>query len=174
MHDYWWKVIDDMGLGSHFRLELEQLARRDACDVNPSKGSLAFLSDAGYAQMAINLLPFIQHLVLKAGDKGLFTIFRIPRATAQRSGWVHEKTNVRERQVVAHGRDGGIVVLKHYPANSLAPNEVVNVTGAGDTLVGSVLASLVQDPCAFHDPQALDRLAQEAQKVVSYYYDWFV
>lgn len=157
-----------MGLGSHFRLELEQLARRDACDSNPSRGTLSFLLDSGIAQMAVNLLPFIQHLVLKAGDKGLFTVFRISPTTAQQSRWVHERSNVRERQIIAQGLDGGMFVLKHYPANVLAANEVVNVTGAGDTLVGSVLASLVANPRTFEDPQALNKLAHEAQKVVSY------
>lgn len=164
-HEKWWHDIDTMSLGSHFRLQLEQLARRDACEHSSSKGTLSFLLDNGVAQMAVNLLPFFQHLVLKAGDKGLFTIFRLSPTAAQRSGWAYEQTNVRARQVLARGRDGGLVVLKHYPAILLAPDEVVNVTGAGDTLVGSTLASLVQNPLAFEDPQALDQLAHRAQTV---------
>ena len=164
-HENWWRDIDNMSLGSHFRLELEQLAKRDTCEHSPSKGTLSFLLDDGVAQMALNLLPFFQHLVLKAGDKGLFTIFRVSPTTAQRSGWAYEQSNVRARQVLARGRDGGLVILKHHPAILLTPDEVVSVTGAGDTLVGSTLASLVQNPFAFEDPQALDQLAHSAQKV---------
>lgn len=164
-HDNWWKVLDSMTLGSQFRLELEQLARRDVCDTTPSKGTLSFLLDTGVAQMAVNLLPFIQHLVLKAGDKGLFTIFRIPPSLAQQSPWAYERSNVRERQIVSQGRDGGVVVLKHHPAMHLVPEDVVNVTGAGDTLVGSVLATLVQQPDAFHHPHKLNALVTKAQQV---------
>ena len=164
-HEHWWRVVDSMSLGSQFRLELKQLARLNVCDSTSSKGTLGFLLDNGIAQMAVNLLPFFQHLVLKAGDKGLFTVFRIPGAAAERSAWVYEQSNVRQRQVVAHGRDGGVVVLKHYPAIVLAPTDVVNVTGAGDSLVGAVLATIVQDPKAFHSPTTLAALAHRAQQV---------
>lgn len=164
-HEHWWKVIDNMGLGSQFRMELEQLARRDACDSATSKGTLGFLLDQGIAQMAVNLLPFFQHLVLKAGDKGLFTIFRVAPAEAQHSGWAYEHSNIRERQVIAQGRDGGIVVLKHHPAVLLQQEDVINVTGAGDTLVGSVLATLVENPHAFNDPSTLHGLTERAQQV---------
>lgn len=164
-HEHWWSVIDSMSLGSHFRMELEQLARLDACDSTLSKGTLAFLLDNGIAQMAVNLLPFFQHFILKAGEKGLFTVFRIPAVIAQQSAWAYERTNIRERQVVAQGRDGAIVVLKHYPANVLPVTDVVNVTGAGDSLVGAVLATLVQDPRAFHAPDSLAKLAARAQEV---------
>jgi pseudouridylate synthase / pseudouridine kinase len=164
-HESWWKVIDGMGLGSQFRLELEQLARRDVCDTSPAKGTLSFLLETGVAQMAVNILPFFQHLILKAGDKGLFTILRIPSSIAQRSTWTYERSNVRERQVVSQGRDGGVVVLKHYPAIDLPPESVVNVTGAGDTLVGSVLASLAQEPDAFLHPQKMNDLVAKAQQV---------
>lgn len=163
-HNYWWRVIDSMGLGSQFRMELEHLARLDACDSAQTKGKLYFLLDEGIAQMAVNLLPFFQHLILKAGEKGLFTVFRIPAAAARGSKWAYERTNIRERQVVAQGRDGGIVVLKHYPAVVLQPTEVVNVTGAGDCLVGAVLASLVRDPEAFHSPDSAATLIARAQQ----------
>lgn len=166
-HKHWWQIIDSMGLGSHFRMELEQLARLNACDSTPSKGSLSFLLDEGIAQMAVNLLPFFQHLVLKAGEKGLFTVFRIPSLAAQQSAWMHERSNIHERQVVAQGRDGGIVVLKHHPAVLLRPTDVVNVTGAGDSLVGVVLATLIQSPKAFHAPDSLAKLTARAQQVRS-------
>lgn len=164
-HNYWWQTIDAMGLGSAFRMDLEHLARRDVCEENPDKGTLAFLLDQGVAQMAVNLLPFFQHLVVKAGDKGLFAVFRLTPEQAQRSAWTRERTNIRARCVVAHGQDGSVVIFKHYPAIALAKEDVVNVTGAGDTLVGTILATLVRSPQAFEAPSSLDRLAELAQKV---------
>ncbi|GJE87677.1 indigoidine synthase A-like protein [Phanerochaete sordida] len=163
-HEQWWRVIDKMGLGSQFRMELEHLARRDACDSTPAKGTLSFLLDQGVAQMAVNLLPFFQHLILKAGEKGLFTVFRVPATVTQQSAWAYERSNARERQVIAQSRDGGIVVFKHYPAVALQPSDVVNVTGAGDSLVGAALATLVQSPGAFLNPESLAKLAARAQQ----------
>ena len=164
-HDNSWNVLDSMGLGTQFRLELELLTRIDVCDSAPTKGTLKFLLETGVAQMAVNLLPFIQHLILKAGDKGLFTIFRLPPRIAQQSAWKDEQSNIRERQVICRGRAGGLMVLKHHPAISLDPHDVASVTGAGDTLVGTILATLVQQPDAFRHPQSLNNLITKAQKV---------
>jgi pseudouridine-5'-phosphate glycosidase/pseudouridine kinase len=40
---------------------------------------------------------------------------------------------------------------------------IVNVTGAGDTLVGAVLAALIRTPLAFDDPKTLTALIADAQ-----------
>jgi pseudouridine-5'-phosphate glycosidase/pseudouridine kinase len=53
--------------------------------------------------------------------------------------------------------------LQHFPANHLPPESIANVTGAGDTLVESVLASLVQGPRGFEDPESLKRIVEYAQ-----------
>lgn len=154
-----------MGLGSEFRMNLEQLARRDVCDKHPDKGTLSFLVEKGYAQMAINLLPFFQHLVIKCGELGIITVFRLPAEEASTSLWVGERSNVRARQVVSRSQSGDVVVLKHFPALPLEENDIVNVTGAGDTLVGSILASLIQTPGAFKNPATLDYIIHKAQEV---------
>ncbi|KAK7694734.1 hypothetical protein QCA50_001922 [Cerrena zonata] len=114
-HDVWWRAIDDMSVGTEFRLHLDHLSRRNACDTNPDKGSLGFLVNDGIAQMAIHLLPFFQHIVLKCGQLGVIVIFR----TNEISSWSQERTNVRERQVIVQGRSGGSLVLKHYPGGDI-------------------------------------------------------
>ncbi|PSS37686.1 hypothetical protein PHLCEN_2v510 [Hermanssonia centrifuga] len=164
-HPTWWDAIDNMALGTPFRMNLEQLARQAACDHSPAKGTLAYLLDKGVAQMAVQLLPFFQHLIVKCGDLGIFTVFRIPADVAKESAWVNERTNIKLRQVVAQGKDGEIVVLKHFPALPLPEANAVNVTGAGDSVVGSILASAVENPIAFQDPATLDRVVERAQKV---------
>ncbi|CAL1695665.1 unnamed protein product [Somion occarium] len=159
-HDAWWRIIDDMAVGSEFRLDLEHLARRDACETNRDKGTLSFLVNDGVAQMAINLLPFFQHIIIKCGQLGVIVVFRAEKG----SPWSQERTNIRSRQVVAHGKTGQSLVLKHYPARLLDVSSIVNVTGAGDSLVGSLLASLVQAPRSFQDSAELDRIVGIAQK----------
>ena len=110
--------------------------------------------------MAINLLPFFQHLVIKCGERGVTVVMRVSRQTK----WASERSNVHGRYVVSGGGgDGDIVVLQHFPANVLPQESIVNVTGAGDTLVASVLASLVQNPRGFEEPESLRKIMEDAQ-----------
>ena len=110
--------------------------------------------------MAINLLPFFQHLVVKCGERGVVVVMRASHQTK----WASERSNIHGRCIVS-GRSGNgdTVVLQHFPANHLPPESIVSVTGAGDTLVASVLASLVQSPRGFEDPGSLKEVMEAAQ-----------
>lgn len=169
-HRYWWQVIDDLSLGSDFRMELDQLARRSAYDGEAgATGTLAFLVDNGIAQMAINLLPFFQHLVIKCGERGLLAAFRISGEPAETSPWASQSSNIFARQIVARSRSGrSVVILKHFPPIQVAEEKIVNVTGAGDSLVGSMLATLSLNPAAFENPDFLTGLVAQAQLAAVY------
>ena len=168
-HKFWWDVVNSFGLGSEWRMDLEQLARRPACpSPDSTKGDLSFLLKDGIAQMAVNLLPFFQHIAVKCGDRGIVAVMRIPKADLQgkADSWISQRSNPHARCIIAnvpHARD--VVVLKHFPAIVTKPEEVVSVTGAGDSLVGALSAAIVQDEETFRDPRKLDaavHLAQEA------------
>ncbi|OJA16186.1 hypothetical protein AZE42_00153 [Rhizopogon vesiculosus] len=164
-HDRWWRVVDDLGLGSKFRTDLELLSRRDASDYCPSQGSLAFLVNKGIAQMAINLLPFFRHLVIKCGDLGVIVVMRLTGDDAVQSSWSAESTNCHARYVVSHSSTSGdIVVLQHFPALRLPSDTLINTTGAGDSLVGALLAALVQSPKAFNAVGSLQHTIDTAQQ----------
>lgn len=164
-HPKWWDMIDSMSLGSSFRMDLERLARQFINELSPNAGTLDFILERGVAQMAVNLLPFFQHIFLKCGSRGLLAVFQIPPGSSG-SLWRQEQSNMKQRQAVAHGKNGSVVVIKHYPAVAIAQDELLNVTGAGDSLVGSILASLVQNPKIFDEsPVALDKLVAQAQTV---------
>ena len=110
--------------------------------------------------MAINLLPFFQHLVIKCGERGVIVVMR----GSGQSKWRSERSNIYGRYIVSNGSgDGDIVVLQHFPANDLPPESIVSVTGAGDTLVGSILGSLVQGSRGFEDPESLKMIVEDAQ-----------
>ena len=164
-HKYWWQVVDHMGLGSDFRMELEQLSRRSAIGDEPAPtGNLSFLVDNGIAQMAINLLPFFQHLIIKCGERGLIAAFRISGEHAHKSAWATQSSNIFARQIVARNKSGSsVVVLKHFPPVQVPEEKIVNVTGAGDSLVGSMLATLSRSPDAFENPDSLDELVEQAK-----------
>ncbi|KAI0375081.1 indigoidine synthase A-like protein [Pilatotrama ljubarskyi] len=169
-HKYWWQVIDEMALGADFRMELEQLARRSAFEGEDAPtGNLSFLVNNGIAQMAINLLPFFQHLIIKCGERGLIAAFRVSGEHAETSAWSTHSTNIFARQIVARSKSGrSVVVLKHYPPIPVPEDKIVNVTGAGDSLVGSILATLTQRPVAFEEPAALDQMVAQAQLAAVY------
>lgn len=163
-HDVWWKVIDDFAISHKFRMELEQLARRNVSDEDSSKGTLSFLVDDGIAQMAVNLLPFFQNLVIKCGERGLIVAMRV-LGHAATSEWAQEHTNLHGRRVIAHGRSTReTVVLQHIPGLSLPTENIANVTGAGDTLVGSILAALLQNPHTLSNPCSLDNAMRAGQR----------
>lgn len=158
----WWSAIDDLNLGSAFRLELEQLSRRSASDNTKSGKTLSFLIDQGIVQKAVHLLPFFQHLVVKCGDQGALVVMRIDPEDANNSVWKHQRSNPMQRHVVAAGKTGSIIVVRHFPAMPL--QSLVNVTGAGDSFVGALLAILAEMPLAFYHPQALEKAISTAHK----------
>lgn len=163
-HDRWWHVLDGLGLGSKFRTDLDLLSRRDASNHEPSRGNLAFLVDKGIAQMAINLLPFFRHLVIKCGELGVIVVMHFTGDDAAESSWSTESTNHHRRYVVSHSSTSGdIVVLQHFPAMQLPNGALVSTTGAGDSLVGALLATLVQSPKAFHSTISLQHTIDIAQ-----------
>lgn len=168
----WWDAINGMNLGSEYRMDLEQLSRRDASDHDPSRGTLSFLLDRGIAQMAIHLLPFIQRMVLKCGELGVIVVFKSIAEVGTASAWSNEHTNIQARQVVARGQTGTPLIFKHFPALPLETGHIVNVTGAGDSLVGSMLSTLLQTPQVFEDPSHLSIVVQHAQSVRSRMYDY--
>lgn len=158
----WWSVIDDLNLGSAFRIELEQLSRRPVSENAESGKTLSFLLDQGFVQKAVHLLPFFQHIVIKCGDLGALVVMRIAPEDATKSGWKHERSNPTRRFVVAAGKTGSIVVVQHFPA--IPVQSLVNVTGAGDSFVGGLLATLAEMPSVFCHPKSLEETIMIAQK----------
>ncbi|KAJ2928855.1 hypothetical protein H1R20_g8160, partial [Candolleomyces eurysporus] len=148
---WWWSCIDNLSLGSNFRMELEQLARRSVDDADTSKGTLAFLIDQGIAQIAVNLLPFFQHIWIKCGPNGAIAVMHIPGNVAASTGFASQKSNIAKRCVVAHGRNKDIVVLRHFPAFKV--ESPTNVTGAGDSFVGTLIAGISNEGNQIYDPQ---------------------
>ena len=161
-HPVWWSTIDSLNIGSAFRMELEQLARKPASDHDAAAGTLAFLVDDGVAQKALHLLPFFQHLVIKCGAQGVLIAMHIDAKDAVTSGWANERSNPHQRTVVVHGKAKEIVVLQHFPA--LPVEALANVTGAGDSFVGALASTLAHNPQALYRPKTLRSMISTAQK----------
>ncbi|KIK94082.1 hypothetical protein PAXRUDRAFT_33730 [Paxillus rubicundulus Ve08.2h10] len=162
-HDRWWTVIDSFGLGSQFRVDLAQLAKREVSDAMPGLSTLSFIADKGVVQMAVNLLPFFQHLVIKCGRLGVVVVMRLNRAEA--SAWEKERSNPHSRYIIARSQSSDeIVVTQHFPPLQVAQEAKLNTTGAGDSLVGALLAVLAKNPKTFDSPVTLTKALDIAQQ----------
>jgi pseudouridine-5'-phosphate glycosidase/pseudouridine kinase len=143
-------------------MDLDQLARTPLSDDDASKGNLSFLIKDGIAQKAIHLLPFFQHLIIKCGDQGVFVAMLISPDDASQSDWANKRSNPRQRYIVAQGNSKEIIVLQHIP--SLPVGSLVNVTGAGDSFVGALLAMLAHHPSVLYHPETLHEAILTSQK----------
>jgi pseudouridine-5'-phosphate glycosidase/pseudouridine kinase len=74
------------------------------------------------------------------------------------------ETNVKNGVVVSNGRTSTFM-LKYFPAQPIEVGDIINVTGAGDTLVGSLLASsMIEGSTLFEDDAKLASAIGHAQK----------
>ncbi|KAJ3734792.1 indigoidine synthase A-like protein [Lentinula guzmanii] len=153
----YWTALDNFSLTSRYRMDLEHLCRANVSDEDPSKGTLSFLLDQGLAQMAVKLLPFFRHIVIKCGDMGVIVAMRQNPTSA----WRSEQSNIKRRYVLNHS-DTDTIVLSHFPA--LPVKDLVNVTGAGDSFVGVLSSCLVQQPNAFNSQKGLTQVIEMAQR----------
>ncbi|KAJ3919349.1 indigoidine synthase A-like protein [Lentinula edodes] len=157
--DYW-TALDNFSLTSRYRMDLEHLSRVNVTDKDPSKGTLSFLLDQGAAQMAVRLLPFFRHIVIKCGDKGVLVAMR----QSPTSQWRSEQSNIQRHQIVNHS-DSDTVVLSHFSA--LPVESLANVTGAGDSFVGALASCLVKRPNAFDSSETLTQAIGIAQRAAA-------
>ncbi|KAJ3799899.1 indigoidine synthase A-like protein [Lentinula aff. detonsa] len=153
----YWTALDNFSLTSRYRMDLEHLSRQNASDEDPSEGTLSFLLDQGLAQMAVKLLPFFRHIVIKCGDRGVIVAMRQNPTSA----WRSEQSNIKRRYVLNHS-DTDTIVLSHFPA--LPVKDLVNVTGAGDSFVGVLSSCLVQQLNAFNSRKSLTQVIEMAQR----------
>jgi pseudouridylate synthase / pseudouridine kinase len=159
----WWAAVDSLLQETQFNVDLERLMNYRADASWPPKSSLAVLEEKSVLQMALKLLSFFQHIILKCGSMGVVTIFRIP-ADPRDSGWIEWKTSIEGQCITgAVGPLKDTIVLQHFPALALNKDRVINCTGAGDSLVGSILASLLEEPLTFQHPHLLNKAMHYAQ-----------
>ena len=171
---YWWSIMDDLSLGETYHSDLTLLSKH-AVTLSQSN-----LFKDGLPHMAISLVPFFQHLFIKCGENGqfwdkvtdgqltevpgVFVAMRVVDETTL-DHWSLERTRPDKHQLVAKGKNS-VLVLKHYPAIPIKREQIVNVTGAGDSFVGSLLTAIANGH-ALDTPQNLDEAVTRAQTAAS-------
>lgn len=161
-NERWWQIINNLNLGGEFRADLERLSRLPVSQLDPGKGSLAFLITDGVVQKAVNLLPFFQNLIIKCGDQGVVVAMLLSPKDAAQSLWNTQRSNIKDRCILSKGSENEILLIQHFP--SLLVDNLINVTGAGDSFVGAFLSSLAHNPDLTSNPSQLQDTVRMAQK----------
>ncbi|TXT11056.1 hypothetical protein VHUM_01807 [Vanrija humicola] len=126
--DNGWEFVSALGLGAEWRASLEAFCARKNRD---------WIRNHGVATKMVACLPFVGGFWVKAGAAGLVHL-RF-EASRPRDGWPDSLAH----KVPSGPLEGQWLVLSHYPAPVITPEEIVSTTGAGDTLVGGLVAGLV-------------------------------
>lgn len=128
--DLSWSYINSLNLLSDWRAKLESFGR---------KKGLEWIVKEGIVRQAVGLLPFVESLWIKAGSEGLvhLRISSVSIRPSQDSG----STTISHKLDGIH--KGKHLVLSHHVAPKIRADKVVSTTGAGDTLVGGIVAGLV-------------------------------
>ncbi|KAG8947413.1 hypothetical protein FRC04_010733 [Tulasnella sp. 424] len=156
-----WERLSSFGLAANYRTALEQVTTRSASIAPGRTVPLDFISKEGIAQMAVHLLPYLQHIVVKCGERGVLLAMVVPSSSDHVTAW---KTDLNRFQITNTTERGETLVLKYFPPLEIGQKEVVSTTGAGDSLVGSLMADVVKHGGdAFFDPRRLEKLMQRAQ-----------
>lgn len=145
----WWSVIDAMGLsptGSRERLAALTSGK---------------LVDEGIPQQSIQLLPFIPCLVTKLGEDGALLTQLLPAGDPRLTDPEYAPYILARSSTSSDVSFGGVYMRLFPPDATIAPQDVVSVNGAGDTLLGVAVAGLAKDDLHIED---ILPIAQEASR----------
>lgn len=142
----WFPVLDSLGINSQFRETLNTLSR--------SKHTvLKEALEMGYLQQAFQLIPYIPHILVKLGDKGvllvsLSTNVRAYASIPTCSNYAPEFTlyslgNEYGSSTTNEQKQMGIVI-QYFPIPEANKDiQIENSTGAGDSFLRFLTASLL-------------------------------
>jgi pseudouridylate synthase / pseudouridine kinase len=129
--EQWWQAVDSFGLSSSG--SRNRLAATTSND----------LVEQGIPQQALQLLPYIPHLVVKLGPQGCL-LAQLLKPGDSRLTKPESSPFIIARHLDDDSAIGG-VYLRLFPASSyVSESEIVSVNGIGDTMLGVIMASLVK------------------------------
>ncbi|WRT65479.1 uncharacterized protein IL334_002422 [Kwoniella shivajii] len=158
-----WEYINSLNLTSNWRNAVERFTNQITPQTNYKDKE--WISNQGIITKMIGCLPFISSFWLKASNRGLLHLHLTSTPPSPVSSSSTE-IEARGRDSISYKLDdGGVhkgkwIVLTHYPSPDINQDEIVSTTGAGDTLVGGIIAGLInaqQDEQAYVE-KALQRV----------------
>lgn len=136
--DHWFPVLDSLKVDK-LRLQLENCSNRYPY--------LKRYSEEGIFQQAFRMLPYVPNILLKDGANGLFVIQLTDDAEACEGQVDTMRYNLKTKTqavftLVQRGSHNLGVVIQHFPAYKIPDSKVKSVTGAGDSMIGYIMAQL--------------------------------
>ncbi|OUM54481.1 hypothetical protein BVG19_g3880 [[Candida] boidinii] len=129
--DNWFNVLDSLGIDTIFRNRLDSICS----DSNILKNYL----NHGIFQKSFKLLPYTPNILIKDGVNGILLI----QLTDKSSENLKFNSINDPITLVSHGRNNLGVIVQYFNIPSpLSNDEIKNVTGAGDTLLGYLSSNL--------------------------------
>jgi pseudouridine-5'-phosphate glycosidase/pseudouridine kinase len=134
----WWESIDNLAMSS--------AGSRDRL-ISITNVELV---DKGIPQQAIQLLPYIPNLVVKLGAQGCLLTYLLPHGDAALSA-PESAPYILGRSTSGRSVVGGVYMRLFPAAEVVRQEEVVSVNGVGDTMLGVLMAGLVQEGARLED-----------------------
>lgn len=130
----WWDVIN--------ALEMPSTGSRDRL-IHSTNTALV---DRGIPQQAIQLLPFMPCIITTLGSQGVLVTELFPSNDPRLTSPDHLSYIIARAAVPRTGinKVGG-VYMRLFPPEQLRKDEIISVNGAGDTLLGVIMAGLASD-----------------------------
>jgi len=140
----WFPVVDSLGLDYNVRHALDREFERN--------DYLRPLLEQGFLTKTFRLLPFFNNIIVKDGKNGIIVFQIITDCDKYDNlikgskiiGSVSTFSFLTKGKPVGVGRIG--VLVQHFPVLDVVPSdEIINVTGAGDSLLGYLFSKLSAD-----------------------------
>lgn len=140
-YDAWFPMLDLLGIDSQFREKMASLALKNK--------AMKTMLDKGVIQQAVQILPYIPNILVKLGSQGcalisLNTNVEDYKSVPTTSKFRPSFTLISQGRKYEEGKTLG-VTIEHFDVPTENANlKVVNVTGAGDSLLGYLTALLIK------------------------------
>lgn len=140
-YDSWFPLLDLLGIDSQFREKMSSMALKNK--------AMKTILEEGVVQRAVQLLPYIPNILVKLGPQGcvfvsLNTNVEDYKSVPTTSRFRPSFTLISRGRTYEEGKTLG-VTIEHFDVPSENGNlKIVNVNGAGDTLLGYLASLLVQ------------------------------
>lgn len=152
-YDSWFPVLDSLGIDSMFRERLNASGNKHKV--------IGKLLEQGVLQLAFQLVPYFQNILIKLGDQGaiiisLSTSAKDYKSIPTTSKYKPEFILASEGQTIEDNSMGVVVQYFKIPLEN-RDLKIKNVTGAGDSLLGYLVASLERENWLSSDIESIEQ-----------------
>ncbi|KAG9302302.1 hypothetical protein G9A89_008793 [Geosiphon pyriformis] len=128
----WFRQIARLNIGAEFQQGIEKMIKK-----NPK---LSFLLEQKIFVQAVFLLPYIPTLIIKLGKHGVLLAQLIQQDQIITTNIAENSRS--ENEIIVPNDNGNVIRFKYFDPISFSQSTIVNVTGAGDSLVGTLVAGI--------------------------------